>query len=396
MSERIRVLFVEANEDGTVGGSHRCLVDIVRNLDRSRFEPVVLFYQPNRFADALRAEGFEVVVWDEERRTERGGSLRPGRLRTLVGLAAAIRRRRRFLAERRIDLVHLNNSPLVGHEDWLPAGRSCGVPVISHARGVIGPRYGPIRRRVLAGYSAVVAISRHVEEGVVAQGIPRGRVVRIYDGVDLADLQRRAGDAREEVRRQLGVAPEHALVAMVGHLWSWKGQDILLAAVALLPAAVRDGVRVALAGGTGPSATRFLERLEQLAAAPELAGRVDFLGPRPDAAALMNAADIIVHASRKPEPFGLVVLEAMALGRAVVASRLGGPGEVIVPGSGFVFDPAHPEELTAVLQRLLADPALRESVGQAARERAREFDIAPNVRSIERLYQRVLSRSGPR
>jgi glycosyltransferase involved in cell wall biosynthesis len=354
---------------------------------------VVLFYQNNRYADRLRDAGIEVLVWEAERKREVAPRRLPRPLAMPLRAAAAVRRRRRLIRDRDIQLIHLNNAPLIGADDWLPAGAMAGVPVISHARGLPGAVFGAVRARLLRRYAAVVAISRHIERGLLEQGLGRDQVVQIYDGIDLADLRARAEHpASAAVRAQLGVHSHEQLVLMVGHLWTWKGQDVLLEAVRRLPDAVRADVRVALAGGTAPSAARFRTRLDELAASEQLAGRVSFLGPRDDAAALMHAADVVVHASRKPEPFGLVVVEAMALGRPVIASRLGGPGEIVEPGSGLTFDPDQPDALAAALERVLTDPIARGELSHGARSRACAFDIGPNVKAIEALYERVLQK----
>jgi hypothetical protein len=124
-----RILLVENNEDGTVGGSHKIQADLVTRLSRE-FEPVVLYYQDNLWAERLRAAGLEVHTWDEVRRREKQEYAARGKVGTLVTLANAIAFRRRFIREQGIALVHLNNSPFNGLDDWLPAARLAGVPCV--------------------------------------------------------------------------------------------------------------------------------------------------------------------------------------------------------------------------------------------------------------------------
>jgi glycosyltransferase involved in cell wall biosynthesis len=109
----------------------------------------------------------------------------------------------------------------------------------------------------------------------------------------------------------------------------------------------------------------------------------------------MRAADAVLHASIRPEPFGLVVVEAMALGRAVVASRLGGPSEIVSEGTGLLFDPSRPEELSFLLAQLHEQPALRARLGAAGRERARTFDVSRTVEGVERCYSELLGLAQP-
>jgi glycosyltransferase involved in cell wall biosynthesis len=383
-----RVILVENNRDGTVGGSHRCLYDLVRHLDRSRFEPVVVFYQGNPFAERMRQAGVEVWLWDD---------VAPGEFdrqrRHLIGKVAhqarAVRDRVRFLRRVRAGMVHMNNSPIAGIDDWLPAARWLRIPCIAHSRSAVGPR-SFLHETLLRLYDRIIAVSDHVAETVKAAGFPAERLVRVYDGVDVEGARSRVRRAPADVRAEFGIADSAFLVVMVGHLRSWKGQDTLLQAVARLPADVRDRTMVLLVGEAPPSDAAFLRRLHELRSELGLERRVVLTGYRADAIELMNAADVVVHASTIPEPFGLVVVEAMALGKAVIASAIGGPAEVVRPGSGLLFDPNDAGALADQLTRVARDPALRDRLGAAGRERAADFDIAPNVHAVHDIYRQVL------
>ena len=382
-----RILMVEANEDGTAGGSHQSQFDLARSLDRTRYEPVVLFYQQNRYADMLRALGIEVHVWEAER-TREGPSLPPFRRVKQVGRwLGAVARRARFLRRVRIDLVHLNNSPGVGYHDWLPAAKLTGRPCIVHAQMYFGQPTRILWRWLVRHFDRYIAISRTVADYLAdRRGIPPGRIATVYHATDCDGLPAKVRRTPAEVRAELGVTNGRALVTMVGHLRDWKGQDVVLDALARLEPAARSRLRVVFAGGPGPGAAPYIERLQETVRREQLADCVTFLGERSDAIDLMNAADIVLHASTIAEPFGIVVIEGMALGKPVVASRLGGPGEIVTPGTGILFDPKRPEELAQTLRGLLDDPARREALGAAARERVRAFGLRQNVEGVERVY----------
>lgn len=385
------VLLVEACEDGTAGGSHQCLFDLATRLPADRYRPLVLFYQDNRFVPRLRAAGVETLTWDAQRAEEltagRGG--RAAQLRDAVG---RIRRRARLLRERKIDLVHINNSPRLAVDDWIPAARLAGAAAVSHERGNYERPKRFVWRWSTNRLDAVVAISRHVAEGLRGGGVDPRRVRQIYDGVDAAGFAARPTKSPAAVRALLGVPDGAFLVAMVGHLRCWKGHDVLLDALGSLPADLRDAYRVAVVGGAPDSDRDYQERLAALVRRHDLQRTALFLGERDDVPDLMNAADVVVHASTVPEPLGLVVMEAMSLGKAVVASRLGGPAEVVEDGSGFLFDPAAPADLAALLERLRADAALRSAAGERARARVAAFSVERNVEEIARLYDEVLAR----
>ncbi|WP_328394632.1 glycosyltransferase family 4 protein [Nocardia sp. NBC_00416] len=182
--------------------------------------------------------------------------------------------------------------------------------------------------------------------------------------------------------------PGAVRIAMVGRLTRWKGQDVLLRALTLMrhrPSAVH------LVGGTFFDEQDYRAELERTAA--ELGLTVDFAGHVDDPALYYAQADIAVHCSVLPEPFGQVVVEAMRAGCAVVAADAGGPAEIVRPEvDGLLTPPGDPVALAAALDRLVADPALRTRLGAAARDRAADFGIAATARAVTGLLEQVVGR----
>jgi glycosyltransferase involved in cell wall biosynthesis len=385
-----RILYVEACEDGTVGGSHQALYDLVCQLDRRRFTPVVLFYQANRWVAPLRELGVEVLLYDTERHREKAPHLAhylPGKVRSM--LMAPIHRTR-LLRRLRIDLLHLNNSPAEGYDDWLPAARVIGVPCVAHAMGTYRPPRKALGRWAARQHDRVIAISRFVEDTLTSHGMPAERIVRIPLGVDVGAFRARVVRDPETVRSELGVSPDTMLAVMVGNIRHWKGQDVVLAALALLTPGVRARLHVAFAGATAPADSGYRASLESSVREYGLMETVSFLGARRDIPDLMCAADVVVHASRVPEPFGIVVVEGLALGKPVLATHFGGPVEVLTPECGRLYDPAEPGQLAALLSELACDAALRRRLGASARNRAPEFDASKVTRAMEQVYASLL------
>jgi glycosyltransferase involved in cell wall biosynthesis len=211
--------------------------------------------------------------------------------------------------------------------------------------------------------------------------IPNG-----FDASRFAPLPQEAALAtREEFHA--GSAP---VAAVFGRIARWKGQDLLLRAASEIP-----NLRVWVVGEaffTGDD-HRYADELRELAASPALAGRVDFLGQRDDIPLLMQAADIIVHTSVAPEPFGRVVAEGMLSGRAVVASRAGGPAEMIRPGvTGWLFAPGDAGELASALRHVLALPDLGRATGLLASAEARkQYSLAPVLEQTGRVLSGLSS-----
>src|ERR1700722_1903817 len=374
-----RVLYVEFNEDGTVGGSHRAVFDLVRHLPRDRYDPVVLYYQDNVYAARLRALGVQVIVVADARARERTVNTQRGVLRRRAQQLWGIWWRRQLLRRERIDVVHLNGSPYIGGDDWLPAAWLAHIPCVVTALSIIPSTHGPVHRVLARHFDRVIAISGCVESGLLALGLPAARMVRVYLGVDIEELRGRVVTAREDVRRALGVSADTVFVAMVGNIRRWKGQHVVLAAVAAMPAPVRSRIRVIFAGAVSPDAERYAAELTATVDAERLGEVVSFLGARPAVPDLLAASDVAIHASIDPEPFGLVVPEAMALGNAVIAAAAGGPVEILTPTTGLLFDTAHPGELAAHLTMLVEDASRRRSLAERAPARAEHFSIERHV-----------------
>ena len=388
-----RILLVESNEDGTVGGSYRCLADLATNIDRRLFCPVALFYEPNWIAEETAERGVDTRIWTEIRSKERSGSASRSWIRSGVRIAGAAWRRARFIRNERIDLVHLNNSPDFNALEWVAAAVLCQVPIVAHSRG---PLLRPNRRAIAlvrTVYRRVVAISAHIRANLVDAGFPSEKIELIYDGIDGAAVRRAAAAASASARQELGVPDGHLLGVMVGNLRAWKGQHVVLEALRQLPDQVLEQIQFVFVGGTGAEDHAYAEHLKSLVAAAPLRGKVRFAGERRDTYAIMGMSDFVVHASTEPEPFGLVVVEAMALGKPIIASSKGGPLETVAPGCGLLFSPDDPSQLTRFIARLVTSPGERQVLGENAREQADNFSVERNVRAIEALYRSVLNLS---
>jgi hypothetical protein len=384
---------VEANEDGTVGGSHQALFDLVKGMDRESFEPVVLFYQDNPFCSRLRELGVEVHTFEGEREREIALRLRGDKLsKALDILVGATRRRARFLRTHSIGLVHLNNSPALGYDDWLPAARLARLPCVVSVMSVVPKRLGRGSRLLMPRFDAVIPVSRYIRDDWAAAGIPPERMSIVHHGVDVEAFRARVAREPEAVRHELGVRPGQVLAVMVANVRWWKGQHVVLEALALLGGTIRGRLFTAFAGGSGVQDEPYVRQIEQLVREHDLGESVAFLGPRDDVSDLLNAADVALHASVRVEPGGIAVLEAMTMGTPVIAADVGGHAEVLTPEAGLTFDTSRPEALAAHLTTLVEDQELRHRMGACGRARMEEFTIERNVRETQEVYEAVLSR----
>ena len=393
--DKKRVLFVEQNRDGTVGGSHTALLMLVQHLDLSQFEPVVAFYESNPLIDAFRRHA-QVVLLPAPRplriaRADAANGVAPVALIALgvrksanlfLTLCAALWRTVHVL-KLRPHLIHVNNHVSPGFE-WVVAARLCRAKLIAHQRGHVMPSWYSTQ------IDRILCVSKTVQEALSCWN-PRlaSSFVHIYDAID-ADLVRSKAchTAAAELRRQFGIAPDELVIGVVGNIKAWKGQDVLIRALPLLPRSIRWKCVVVGSVSTSPNSVAYQRLLDELVRDFELTDRVVFTGYRPDVPALMSALDIVVHTSVAPEPFGLVILEGMALAKPVVCSAHGGPVEIVEDGiSGFLVPPGDPDALASRLTTLLVSREIREQIGQAGLHRVNVFNVTQHVERVQNVYR---------
>lgn len=389
-----RLLYVEGNDDGTIGGSYFSLLFLVSGLDQTRFTPLVVFATENSLLPRFRATGARTLIVPCGGRTRLSGRL--GRLfaraqdlcRTYLVLP---RRLARILRRERIDLVHLNNSIAQNHA-WMLAARLAGVPCITHERG-LRRAFLARDRRLARDLDAVICISSAVRENFVALGLGDLPLVTIFNGLDPAQMQ--CTRAPADVRAEIGVAPDARLIGIVGNIKPWKGQEIVIRAMGLLREEFPD-LACVLIGDTSPHAAAYREHVVALTRELGIASRVHITGFRNDVPNYINALEIQVHASIHPEPFGRVLLEAMALSKPLVASNGGAVPEIVVhEHTGLLFEPGNPAALAAALRTLLADRPRAAAMGAAGRARLlAEFSVSHNLELTQALYERLLNKQG--
>jgi glycosyltransferase involved in cell wall biosynthesis len=303
-------------------------------------------------------------------------------------MARAVRRDRRVLGtlarERGAAVVHDNTSVVLGGG---AVARRAGAAHAVHVReiwtgGGRAERAGwPLMRRRILGADRVLCIS----EAVRAQfgGSTTAQLLR--DGLPRSPRP----PGRAASRTALGLPADAFVVALVGRVHPWKGQDVLARALAE-PALADIGAIGVVAGSEVPGSGQ-MRRLDELAAQLGVGERLVRLGFREDVDAVLGSADVVTVPSTRPEPLGLVALEAAAAGLPVVASAAGGVAEAVEDGrTGLLVAPGDHRELARALAWLAGGPPEAERWGAAAAERVeREFSVHAMVEQLQTTYDEL-------
>lgn len=222
-----------------------------------------------------------------------------------------------------------------------------------------------------------------------AQLRPRRPIGVVYPGIDLQRFDPDQLPDPVETRRRLGLPLGVPLIGIVGRLQRWKGMHVLVQAMASVRKR-HPTVRCLIVGGVHALEPDYPDVLARLIADLGLEETVQLAGLQRNVPEWMQAMDVVVHASDR-EPFGLVVIEAMALGKPVVAGDSGGPTEVITQGVDGLLTPyGDAEALAAALLRYLDQPDFRDRAGRAARIRAADFSVQQYVNQFFDEVQRLV------
>ena len=354
-----------------LGGAERQVLEIVRRLDRRRFDPVVgCLVRKGRWGEALEAEGVRVVDFAK----------RPGFDPTLLLRLARFLRRERFA----IVHTHAFTAATWGRLAAALAGRPCMVVHEHSAFSLDSPLHSLVDRALAPLTDRWVPVSEQLARDLArGLGLPVPRLVTVRNGLPLPEGAPPVD--RGAVRRELGADGFAKLVGTVGRLERRKGLEVLLEATQTL-AGRRPDLGVVLVG-EGPDR----EMLERQAGALGLGDRVLFAGRREDVPRVLAALDVFVLPSHS-EGLSIALLEAGAASCPIVATDVGGNPEVIEDGRSGVLVPAgDPRALAEGLATVLDDPERARALGAAASRTVRErFSSDAMMKGIEDLYTDLL------
>lgn len=365
-----RILYIEGSRD-IAGGGQISLLKLLKNLDRDRFEPILLCPFRGDLTSQVEDIGIKIVItpMDSPRKNP-------------FGFIPSIRNLKRVLVESGVDIVHTNTSRSMLYGGL--AAKPLGIPVIWHVRVIESE--GLYDRFLARLCTKIIVVSMAVRERFnwLLKKYPE-KVVLIYNGVDLKEFNPEInGDG---VRKEFNLQQDIPIAGVVGNLIPWKGQEYFIRAAAEVIKIFPDSKFLVVGDG------ECRKKLERLTEELGLREKIIFTGWRSDIPEVIAAMDIVVHSSISPEPFARVVIEGMAMRKPVVAMNEGGVPEVIEDGaSGILIPPKNSFLMAQAITSLFTDREKAIKIGLRARKTIEEkFSIEENVKKTEEVYSQILN-----
>lgn len=298
----------------------------------------------------------------------------------------AVRRLRNVIRSIQPSLIHVNDIWWV--PQTLRASDGMGIPVVGHVRQEIEPF--KVKQYRLERLDMALAVSHQIRRSLEEGGVATNRSRTLYSGLDLSDASLQGSGA--EVRAGLEIPQNGFLLGTVANLFPRKGYEVMLRAFRDVLAVVPNVSYLIVGSGKH----EYEKTLRSYAKSLGIDQQVHFVGFQKSIYPYLDAIDLYVHPSLM-EGFGIAVIEAMVMGKAVVASAVGGLPEILSSGeTGLLVPPADPDALAHAIIHLLQNSEQRQDFGKAGRKRASNFFTADGMMAqLTSTYREILNRSFP-
>jgi glycosyltransferase involved in cell wall biosynthesis len=388
---KVRVLHI--SHSPAFSGAEQALFRLLSRTDRDRFDPLVALPGDGRLRAALTEIGVRTAVLDTRWWIPATHWTRAEFMEQLHGLEQRWQAVARLATEEKIDLIHTNT--IVTIEGAL-AAQACGIPHLWHSRGLFfrtpassfPPKYfhdWGLFFAIIDDLGDQIACVSHAVLEQTTHFVRRVPCTVIPDGFDAAPER---SSTRAEFNADFALPGHARVIACIGGVERRKGQLDLVEAFAEIAGRYPDAI-LFICGDTGD--TEYVARVRKRISDLDLESRVRLLGFRDDVASLIHHCALVVHPAHS-EGFGLAVLEAMAAAKPVVATRSGGPEEMIEDRiSGLLVPPEAPTRLAQAMERVLANAEFASGIANSARLRSAKFTTTESAKQFERLIEKMVS-----
>jgi len=370
----IKICYISLSSESHTG-SPKAMLDLVANLNASIYSPFLSVPSDGPLAHQFKCL-YDNVSYMESISLNKTNIIR---------YFNSVRDYRAYFSINKISILHFNGTGW--RESAVVAARLARIPVILHL-------HNPYPEKDIRGNfnfnlaDRVIIVSQSMRDNFINHPHILKKIHCIHNGVDL----NRFAPVSTSLRSYLSICGDGPVVGFVGQISHRKGVDILIrAAVEILPQ--YPAALFVIAGADGVGEEGHTEKMKHFAAELGIAERFVFLGKRDDVAEVMNTFDLMVVPSRA-EPFGKVIIEAMACGKCVVAAKVGGIPEIIEDGvNGLLVREDDSSSLASAILLLLGDVVLRDNLAQKGLKTAHDqFSIETLVNKTQSVYQELLQK----
>lgn len=382
----INILFLHAGAE--MYGADKVMLDLLKNLDKSKYNPYVILPTDGVLVDALKKAGIKVKVIPYP--IMRRKYFNPkGVLQYGIGLIKYSRIIADIAKREKIDLIHTNTAAVI---EGARVSKKLRIPQLwSIHEIIVSPKIMFKFTSRLIGKRASITItdSQAVKDHLMTSGYFKDEDIRvIYNGVDSNRFN--PSNDSSYLRKEWNIPEDAKIVGMMGRVNSWKGQQDFLKAANIVMEKNKDVYTVFIGSAFEGEEWREKELADRIAESP-YKDRIVNCGYRTDSEGIYKLYDVFVLPSTNPDPLPTVVLEAMSTGKPVVGYRHGGVCEMVKDGhNGLLAEVRNPEDLADKIDKLLRDDELRLQMGENSRERLlNHFSIESYIKNYSDEYDRL-------
>jgi len=387
-----KILFIESNRDGTVGGSYYSLLYLMQGLNKSKYELHILFCQENMLIPEFKKVTPHVYVNNfgpsQSIPLKTAGDRIKWPYRFLDKILLKQFKLNRIINEIKPDLVHLNNGYACMHE-WMLAGYLRGIKVVGHDRGTEFPCN--LQTKYFVRYlDAIICVSDSFKNNVMKQQLKPKRIRRVYDGIKVDAFDTIESLANDKINKEFKIEYGRPTVGIVGNIMRWKGQLVVVKAIKEVKKIFPD-IKCLIIGKVALRSEDYKEEIDKYIKDNDLDKNIIFTGFRTDIPKILSILNVLLHASTDPEPFGLVVVEGMAMGKPVIATNLGGPAEIVTQNeTGLLVTANDPNAMADAIVYCLSNKERAHEMGERGRKRFLEmFTSKKMVEETEKVYEEI-------
>ncbi len=381
-----KILFI--SHSSIIGGAEISLFTLIQNLDKSKFDISIILFEDGPFCEILKQTGYEPIVIKtsyEILKTKRYelGFIPYFILKHLILSIPNVLKIKKIIRNENPNYIHTNT--IKAHILGGIAGKISKKPIIWHFRDYIKSSF---TKRIIDFFALWLPNLIITNSNFVASQFPiemKNKIITIYNGFDFSSIE----NLKEPnlIKKELEININEKIVGIFSRIDPWKGHEFFIEFASKIIERFPN-IKFIIAGNSTEKEKEYELKLKSKLEELGIKQFFLFIGFKQDVLNYINCVDIVVNPSIEPEPFGRVVMEAMALGKTVVATKNGGPSEIIANGiNGFLISNLDPSHWADTIIELLLNEKKREIIGKRAKKHIfNNFNIEQNIKSIEKIY----------